>query len=180
MRHFERARATTDGDSTVSARAMALRACGICRTTAHTLETGGSIKDLDKRKSFDNAFRTHVAAEVGSEGYRKLWAEVRDAIEGVVPRHLNLEYVVGSAYSHWAGIAVDASQPVADRLLAGRIAEYVLYHYSRKKRQGRAPAFGFEISAAAAESRSIREARGTNGRTTNRNNTFLRSSEQTR
>ncbi len=154
VRHHERIRAASDGDSKYSPRAQALKACGVSRSTEFYVKQGRSIKSPKTRKGLDEYFRAEIAAEVGSSEYRRLWTSVRALVEGNFTAP-NSEYLVGAAYGHWAAIALDADRTDTERLLAGRAAEYVLYHYSRKSRLGRSTSFVFAVDADAVEERGL-------------------------
>jgi hypothetical protein len=94
------------------------------------IRNGRPLKDAKKRAQFEAVFRKRAAAEPGSEDYQALWADVQKAVNGD-PDPLRKRHVAAAAYGHWSDIALDATRSDAERLLAGRMAQFVLYSWGR-------------------------------------------------
>ena len=155
-RNCERKRAASDGDSTISPRKMAARKCGFSPALASYVANGRPIKNPTKLAHFENVFRTEVAAEVGSVDYQKLWADVRAVVDGTRAEPLFSAYLVPAAHGQWAAIALDTNRSDAERLLAGRMAEFILYHYTHNRKTGFANKYVVEVDPTAAQERGHR------------------------
>ena len=131
VKRYERDRAASDGDSTLSPRRLAENECGISRTSGHILANGGSIKDPGKLTQFENVFRMKVFAEPGSSSYQSHWADVKNTVDKTRAEPRFSRELVPAAYGHWSAIALDENRSDADRILVGRMAEFVLYHFAR-------------------------------------------------
>jgi hypothetical protein len=154
VRHFERSRASSDGDSVASPKVLARNACGLSRTLAHYVEKGHrDVKNLKKLEQFENVFRTKIVAEPGSPDYQKLWADVRAIVDGTRSDPQFGGYVVPAAYGHWSQIALDPSKSDAQRILAGRMAEFVLFHYGRRRNNGLSNTLVVQVELTAARER---------------------------
>jgi hypothetical protein len=130
VRHHERRRAASDGDSNRSPEVLAREECQLSKAMVSYIKNGRDIKHPEKRAHFDSIFRKRVAAEPGSNDYRALWADVQATAHGDSDP-LRKRYLVATAYGHWSDIALDKTRPDAERLLVGRMAQFVLYGWSR-------------------------------------------------
>ena len=130
VRYHERSRAASDGESNRSPEVLARQECKLSKAMVSYIRNGRELKDLDKRAHFEGVFRKRVAAEPGSDDYRALWADVQAVVNGN-PDPFRKMHVVAAAFGHWSDIALDEERPDAERVLAGRMAQFVLGHYSR-------------------------------------------------
>lgn len=132
--------------------AAARAAAQISKTLAAALKSGSerAIKAANRIESFDEAVGKFAVAEPGSREYRSLWAEVRRA-----DPDCEFRPYVAAAIGLWADIALNETKEVADRFLAGSIAQFVLFHCrdtmgaaSLGETTERARTRGAEVSAA--------------------------------
>jgi hypothetical protein len=134
-KHFETLRRQSDGDSEASVKQLARMKVGLSRGTAYKLIVKGEpLKDPEMLKHFEEVFRDLIIAEPGSDPYRQQWASIKKTMEK--GDDFEKLVIIASAMGAWADIALDETRNDAERILVGRLVQYVLFYASRAQSTG--------------------------------------------
>lgn len=123
-----------------SAQVAAAKEIGIGRTIASRLDNHPErvLKRASLVVQLDAAIAKR-APDIGGPDYQALWRDIKVALDKALsrkPDHETIRYVSGlvvpSAYYNWARRALDEAEPLATRLLYGRMAEKVLFDFAFK------------------------------------------------
>jgi hypothetical protein len=131
---------------------------GLGRTKASALANNpdACLKNPKKIKSLDEGFSKKLAMP-GSTAYRETFEDVIKKLESSDRNALNDldRYIVPLALGEWSTITLDSSKPASERLLAGSLAQRVIFDTCYKRSRGRKQIGGgaFRISDGQLVSR---------------------------